>query len=293
MREHYLEFLKRADMPSEANDYLLDSFNTLVPAHENELKEIIDYLYSHDCSVPSTVKLREELAEKTNIHLYTVNFIFLVLASKRMLSDFRKKGIDDEIFWETILDLKYKLFECKTVKGVWGNFVEHWYDIFFKCNIVKLGRLEFERLSYPEELPEITYEGVKINHGDTVYSVHIPSCGKFTKEMRADSYKRAKEFFKEETGEKPMVLFCESWLMNPDNLEIFPESMNIIEFQKEFYVFHKHIDPDYGDCWRVFGKEYEGNPDDLPQSTTMQKCIVNWLKKGNYMAYGFGVRINK
>lgn len=293
MREHYLEFLKRADLPKDAHDYLLNCFNTLVPTDENDIKEIIDYIYSHDCSVPSTEKMREALAEKSNIHLYTVNFVVLVCASKRMLSDFRKKGIDDEIFWDTILDLKYKLFECKTVKGIWGNFVEHWYDIFFKCNIVKLGRLEFERLSYPDELPEITFEGVAINHGDTVYSVHIPSCGKFSKELREDSYKRAKEFFKDEVGEKPMVLFCESWLMNPDNLKIFPESMNINEFQKEFYVYEKHTDLKYGDCWRVFGKDYDGNPDSLPQDTTMQKCIVNWLKSGKDMAYGFGVRINK
>lgn len=292
MKEHFFEFLKHAALPSEAETYLTESFNKLFPAYENNLSEMIDHLYANNCSVESTLEMRKKLSEISGVHIYTVNSVFIACASKRMLADFRKKGISDVIFWDTILDLKYKLFECKTVHGVWGTFVETWYDIFFRCDLVKLGRLEFERLVYPEEYPETTFDGISIKHGDTVFSVHIPSCGKFTKELRAESYKLAKDFFAKELGEKTMILFCESWLMNPDNPQIFPKSMNINEFQKEFHVFDKHLDPKYHDCWRVFGKDYDGNPDNLPQETTMQKCIVNWLKSGHQVSLGFAVKIN-
>ena len=293
MKNHYFTFLEKATLPSEAKEYLTDSFNAIYPKYEKDILDMIDYLYNHNCSVESTLELRKSLAEKSNIHLYTVNFIFLVCASKRMLADFRKKGISENIFWDTILDLNYKLNECKAVHNVWGNFVETWYDIFFKCDIVKLGRLEFERMKYLEELPEVTVDGVSVTHETTVYSTHIPSCGTFTKELREDSYKRAKEFFADELQGKPMVLFCESWLMNPDNQKIYPNSMNIIDFQKEFNIIESHVDETYGDAWRVFSKDYNGNPDELSCNTTMQKSIINWLKAGNKMKIGFALKVIK
>ena len=293
MKNHYFTFLEKATLPSEAKEYLTDSFNAIYPKYEKDILDMIDYLYNHNCSVESTLELRKSLAEKSNIHLYTVNFIFLVCASKRMLADFKAKGISENIFWDTILDLNYKLNECKAVHNVWGNFVETWYDIFFKCDIVKLGRLEFERMKYLEELPEVTVDGVAVTHETTVYSTHIPSCGTFTKELREDSYKKAKEFFSEELQGKPMVLFCESWLMNPDNQKIYPNSMNIIDFQKEFNIIESHVDETYGDAWRVFSKDYNGNPDELPCNTTMQKSIINWLKAGNKMKIGFALKVIK
>lgn len=293
MKNHYFTFLDKATLPSEAKEYLTESFNSIFPKYEKDISNIIDYLYNHNCSVESTLDLRKSLAEKSGIHLYTVNFIFLVCASKRMLADFRAREIPEYIFWDTILDLNYKLQECKAGQNIWGNFVETWYDIFFKCDIVKLGRLEFERMKYPEELPEVKLDGVSVTHETTVYSTHIPSCGTFTKERRVESYNKAKEFFSVELQDKPMVLFCESWLMNPDNPRIYPNSMNIIDFQKEFNIIESHIDEAFGDAWRVFSKDYSGNPAELPCETTMQKSIVKWLKAGNKMKIGFALKVIK
>lgn len=279
--------MKRVDIPEDAKEYLTESYDKL---DENDIKETVDYLYNNNCSVKSTLELRKAIADKTGVHLYTVNFVFLVCASERMLAGFRERNIDDEIFWDTIMDLQYKLYECKKVHGVWGNFVENWYDIFYKLDIVKLGRLEYERMVYPDNLPEVEVDGFTVKPGDTVYSTHIPSAGKFSKDLREDSYARAKEFFKAERGGKPVVLFCESWLMNPDHLKIFPETMNIVEFQKEWKVYKYEPDGKYHDCWRTFSVDYDGDPDKLPQETGMQKCIVKWLKDGNVMGAGYAVK---
>lgn len=291
MKKHYLEFLTRAEMPSEADAYLKESIDVILPEYEKELTEIIDFLYDNDCSVKATLPLREKLAEKSGVHLYTVNFIFMVCASKRMKADFLKLGYTEECFWETILDLKYKLFESKTVKGVWGNFVENWYDIFYKCDIFKLGRLEYERIEYPDFAPETVVEDIELKHGCTVYSVHIPSCGKLTKELREESYKQAREFFRKETGDKPLVLFCESWLMNPDNRKIFPPSLNIIDFLNEWTNVGFLDDSEYHDCWRLFSVYYDGKPENLPEDTTMQKCMKQWLMNGGKTGAGISIKI--
>ena len=102
--------------------------------------------------------------------------------------------------------MKYKAIECKNVQGVWGNFVAHWYPIFFSNDIVKLGRLEYENVTYEGEVP---YEknGYVVRPGDKVKSVHIPSSGEpFDQAARLASYKKAYQFFKEELQGGPLVL---------------------------------------------------------------------------------------
>ena len=71
-------------------------------------------------------------------------------AAQRARRDYLAQGVCEEIFWDTFCDLRYKLLECKTIHGVWGNFVASWYPIFYTCQIVKLGRLEFENAVYEE-----------------------------------------------------------------------------------------------------------------------------------------------
>ena len=59
-------------------------------------------------------------------------------------SDDRVVAIDDTIFYNTMLDLRYKLEECKLVHNQIGTFVPKWYKGFFEMKIFALGRLQFE-----------------------------------------------------------------------------------------------------------------------------------------------------
>ena len=141
MLNHYKLFIEKAELPQEAADYLLSAVDSVLPKFEKELAAIVDTLYSTNFSIKATEEGRKNLSEISGVNYYTINFIFIICASKRMLSDFLQAGYSEELFWDTIMDAKYKLFECKEVKGVWGNFVEFWYNIFYALDIFKLGRL--------------------------------------------------------------------------------------------------------------------------------------------------------
>ena len=45
----------------------------------------------------------------------------LALASERLRENYRAAGLTDELFWDTIADLKFKLIECHDVYGIWGH----------------------------------------------------------------------------------------------------------------------------------------------------------------------------
>lgn len=293
MKEHYYLFLDKAELPAEAVKYLSDCGKRFFEGFEKELIAVIDEFYGNDFNIKIADERLLPLAEASGIHIYTVNFIFLVAASERMLADYRKAALGDELFWDTIMDIKYKLFECHTVMKVWGNFVEHWYPIFYRLDLFKLGRLEFERIDkikLPGDKP-IEVHGYTVNPGDRAFSVHIPSCGPLTRELRIDSYKRAYNFFEKEREGKPLVCFCESWLLNPDNRKIFPPHLNIIDFMSDWFIFNRFDDPEYNDAWRIFGQMYKGNTAALPQDTTPQRSMVRWLQNGGIAGCGEGLLI--
>ena len=296
MLKHYLEFIAKAQfepkpLPQEATDYLTEKGELLLTTYEKDIEEIVALLYEKDCSVKETLELRQKLAEKSGVELYTVNFVFMVAASKRMKADYLAAGYTEEIFWETILDLKFKLFESKMVHNVWGNFVENWYDIFYKVAIFKLGRLEYEVCEYPEEGPVYTAAGVTVKPGDKLLSIHIPSSGKLTKEMRMDSYKMAYDFFSDMRGDKPLVCFCHSWLLFEGNRQIFPATMNLVDFMNDWDIVHSEEIDDFYDAWRLFGRKYEGDVSVLPQVTSQQKAMAAWLAEGKKTGEGLGVLV--
>lgn len=292
MLKHYLEFIAKAQfepkaLPQDAVAYLTEKGELLLTKYEKDVEDIITLLYEKDCNVKETLEARKLLSEKSGVELYTVNFVFMVAASKRMKVDYIAAGHSEEIFWETILDLKFKLFECKMVHDVWGNFVEDWYDIFYKVDIFKLGRLEYEVCEYPEEAPVYTFGDITVKPGDKVVSVHIPSSGKLTKELREESYKMAWEFF----GKKPLVCFCHSWLLFEGNRQIFPATMNLVDFMNDWDIIQSEEIDDYYDAWRLFGRDYKGDVSVLPQVTSQQKAMAKWLSEGKKTGEGLGVLI--
>ena len=193
---------RRPHTLSQAEEQLLST------GQEEALDGAVEFYYENDLSTKLVEPLLEEIAQASGVHLYTVWELFLIQAAKPAREGYLEKGVPEDIVWDTWEDLKYKAIECKNVQGVWGNFVAHWYPIFFSNDIVKLGRLEYENVTYEGEVP---YEknGCVVRPGDKVKSVHIPSSGEpFDQAARLASYKKAYEFFKEELQGGPLVCVC-------------------------------------------------------------------------------------
>jgi hypothetical protein len=285
MKNYIREFLFNIGM--ESYDFLKNA-DLLIERYEPELKEI-DENFKRSRKIRDSLELRKSLAEKSGVNIYAVNAIVLIVASYWLKDEFYESGYSDRIFWDTMSDLKCKMYECYAVKGVVGTFVEDWYDGFFKMNIFKLGRLEFEKTTFDEK-DSYSLGGFRINPGDKIISVHIPSCGSMPRELRLQSYKAAYEFFGC-NKEKPLVLMCDSWLLFTENKNIFPKTMNIVDFLNDFYVFRTATYDEYYDCWRLFGRDYNGDPENLPERTTAQKCMKKYLKSGGKPGTGKGISV--
>ena len=98
----------------------------------------------------------------------------------------------------------------------------------------------------------------------------------------------AREFFRAENGETyPFV--CWSWLLFPDNKQLFSEKSNTYRFLSEYDIID--VDYDNGEnLWRLFDTE-ERNPDRLPTDTRVRRNYVAYLKSGKRVGWGLGIKL--
>ena len=190
--------MDKTGFPQEAKASLLESARAMEDKGQAPaLLEALDAFYQNGFSTKDAQPAIDAMAEKAALSPYTVWMLFLMQGAKRAKGDYEKKGVGEEIFWATFSDLRYKALECKENHDVWGTFVAFWYPIFYSCDIVKLGRLEYENRAY--DGPAYEKNGFSLRPGDKVKSIHIPSSGEpFNREARMDSYRQAYAFFKEE-----------------------------------------------------------------------------------------------
>lgn len=283
-------FMKKLEFPEEAQLFLAQVAESLEQDEENFnemnviIKQFLDKQYEKFDDILERLNF---LAQKTNIHQYTIHLISLMYCSKILKDRYNKAGISEGIYWNTMLDLRCKLLECKDVHGIWGTFVASWFPGFYSMERFGLGRFQYEWYDWDRE--NYTRNGYTVHKGDRVYNMHIPSAGAITREIRMDSYKKAYKFFKHELNGKPIVLVCESWLLYPDNEKILPEGSNTVEFMHDFDIIERKVNEAFTDAWRIFGKDYNKTVDELPTKTSMQRAFAGWLKAGNKTGSGFGI----
>ena len=88
-----------------------------------------------------------------------------------------------------------------------------------------------------------------------------------------------------------MVVECGSWLLYPKHYEFLPKGSNILRFMDNFDIVHSWEDPGFGDCWRVFNKNWDGDATALPRSSSLQRAYAEWLENGNNAGEGHGILV--
>lgn len=285
-------FLTKEDFPAEARDSLLESAEALrAKGLEEAADGAVEFFTENDFSVEQTQPLVEELAANGDLSPYTVWMLLLIQAAERALPAYLERGVPEDVFWDTFCDLRYKALECREIYGVWGTFVAFWYPIFYSCDIVKLGRLEYEAITWPWDQP-YCQNGVTVKKGDRVWNIHIPSSGEpFDREARLDSYRRAYEFFREELNGGPLVCVCHSWLLYPEYGKILPPASNVAGFQRDFDLVGQDVAEEFDDAWRLFGRDYQKSLEELPENTSMRRAFKKYLLAGGKPGEGRGVLV--
>ncbi|MBO5857406.1 MAG: DUF5596 domain-containing protein [Clostridia bacterium] len=233
----------------------------------------------------------KKLAFCYRVKEYSLTCVWLIVASEKMLELYREKGIDEQIYWDSMMDLKYKFQECVDCKEIYGTFVGHWYTGFFQLNRFALGRFQFENSTFGAQDEFTTSAGIKIKRGDKTIGFHIPSSGvPLTDEVRFDAYKKAYEFFKDQRREDGLVIFeCGSWLLYEGNKEILPENSNTVKFINDFEIIKSEAKDKFNDAWRIFAKSGYKAPKHWYDDTSMRRAFKNHVLNGGKTGSGHGV----
>ncbi len=289
--QFFINFMEKYNFPEEAKKCFLsigeklDSETDLSEKYDTILNE---YMYPEADELRKALNDLTKLAEDNGINVYSIHCVFLIHCAEILKGRYEKAGINEEIFWDTMADIKYKLKECMDCEEVPGIFVADWYYGFFDMTRFAYGRFQYEMREFDEEFT--TSCGHKIKSGDKYVNFHIPSSGvSLTDEVRLDSYKKAYEAFKDEFPDGKMIFGCSSWLLYQKHKEFLPSHLNILRFMDDFEIVSTHESEDFSNGWRVFGKDSDLPFEQLPRNNSLQRAYADWLLAGNGAGGAFGI----
>ncbi len=294
MKEYISSFFEEFDYPSDARVYLLEVYDKLTANSEAwaliEAK-IKEYEETDRFGTGQVAEAAILACRAAQLPEYAVHFLVYVIFSKHLRDIYAAKGVDMKIYHDSMTDLRIKLMECKEVKGEWGSFVCTWFDRFFFFERFALGRLQFETEEYSSHVPAYEKCGLTVKGGDVVINMHIPSGSRMPYEEVIASYKKVYDFFSQYIVDGKMVFVGHSWLFHRSMYEICEKGTNTYNFIKDFDIMSESDDPDYHNCWRLFGVEYTGNPKALPANSGLRRNVVKWLEEGKIMGDAYAVLV--
>jgi hypothetical protein len=276
----YEQLAQRLNLKSEVKEQL-----RLVYEQVGELQALQNDLFNVNISKEKLHEKVNQYAKEQGIHPYILSFYLPFLATKRLREEYQKQNISEKIFFDTVMDLKYMLDECKEVYDIWGTSSFDWFVDFFRLTRFALGRFQYDITTFGQE--SYTKYGLSIKKGDPAYSCHIPSAGSITKDLRMDSYKKAYEF----AGQDLLVIVCDSWLLYPPHREFLPTSSRILEFMNDFDIIYYEDKDTFDDGWRIFGSRAKLPPNQWQTNTSLQKAFAERVQKGLPTGQGFGVLV--
>lgn len=176
-------------------------------------------------------KFFEFIEENYKEKYLEILFIYLNIAIA-LYDKYLEQNIDLNIYYDTIDDIRIWANNCVKEEGIYGLKEIYWVNEHLRMRLFKLGRLQFQKRDASEFMKLIYSKGLnEYVKQDYLYFVHIPEGEKLTSELAHDSYKKAKDFYKDD-----MVFACESWMLS-DKLElIMNENSNVIKFRNDYIL---------------------------------------------------------
>lgn len=289
MKLYLEEFYNKCSYKKEDIIFLLNSYE-IIAKNNNAMKIVDEILHKYEQGTTDGLKefIMENspiISELTGVHVYTIDLIIYSLMTKHLRELYIRNNIDLTIYDNTVLDLRYKLEECKLVHGIIGSFVARWWFRFFILERFALGRLQFEIDPFEHEYNK---DGVVLTEESKVVNVHIPRTETpMDKDSCDASYKMAKEFFKDKIDGE-IYFVCHSWLLYEENKYILNKNSNTYRFMSEYELLESETN-DGEDLWRLFDT-LEKDPNKLPTNSSFRLAYVNHLKAGKKLGWGYGIK---
>ena len=113
-------------------------------AKETFLKWSLVYEADGKLDYKEVLKAADTAAKEAGIASYTADLLIYLLMTAHLKERYQEKGISEQIWLDSCMDLNWKPHECRKMYGIWGSFVSWWFDGFFEMTRFALGRLQFE-----------------------------------------------------------------------------------------------------------------------------------------------------
>lgn len=282
----YCEFAK---IDKDAELEFINAYNKFAKSSNfNKLDNLITKYQSDVTLCKEVISEIKALFIEVSVHEYTANAVSYILLIPSLKKEYLKRNIPNYLFENSIKDISYHVLYCKKIKGVWGTFT-NWHEKFFSLKGFGFGRLQI--------IPSYAYadfnsDKISLKKGEPMLDVHIPNTGTpLTVEECELCYKLSAEYFKAHFNGKPIVFHCSSWLLWEKHFEILKPTSNICKFISKYTLVEKGLFNDYSQLWRIFEVDYNGNLDDLPVSSSLQKAYFDIVKRNEKVGYGTGLFI--
>lgn len=287
MRGHLERLFLDCEYPIAAATELLSAYDRIMSCRRSDFEALISaYENSYDIDYTAAMESMKEISSSVGIHEYTGALILFLAFTRGLGMYYRKRGLSDDIFHDTVMDLKYKLDECLLVKGVCGSFVAKWFVGFFKLERFALGRLQFEIVDFGDDLE---LDDISLKRGERVLNVHIPRTGTMLdRESVLHAYRLAADFYRPIIGQR-IVFTCSTWLFFPRHREMLRPGSNLLDFMNDYNIFTCGEYSDYNEIWRLFDTEYDGDASHLPADTSLRRAYVDLISRGERTGWGKGV----
>jgi len=228
-------------------------------------------------------------AEKIKVPVEMLNLYIYIRMSRKTLEEYRRRGIDEAVFYETMKDLhvgsRY-YYEKAGIYGILQTPHRPWLRLHLGNRLYRFGRLQFEII---ESAYDTEIGGRIVKKGDTCLTTHIPRYEKLGEAECEESYARAREFFKEHYGMASCVFFCDSWIMHPWLSECLPADSRIVRYQSKYKILETAQDVDTVVNY-VFGEKQQ-DAQSYAEDTQLRRIAKERIINNLPLGVAVGVRV--
>lgn len=284
------DLMARIDFPQDAQAFFLSVLDRITAdsSAAATLETILQrYEETENCDYGQMLAEITTLCQALSIHRFSGFMLLCLCLAPRLQQRYTERKLDMQIFYNSMRDLRYKLEECRLIHGIFGTFVPEWYQGFFDLTRFALGRLQFEVVAL-EAGCEV--DGVHLPAGSKAINIHIPRTGgRLPHEQVQEAYALAAEFFRDAFADGPVVFTCSSWMLYPWIRTVLASTTNMAAFYDDFTIINSGDYSDYNEVWRLFDCAYTGDPQQLPQDSSLRRAFVARMKQGETLGWGRGV----
>ena len=290
-KEYLLPFMRSYDYPEAAVKTVLWAWDAVCadPVSARRMAEALA-IYEADQlhDFKGQLEQLKLIALRTGVPNETVDLLYVLNLTAHLEKRYADRGLPYPVYRDSMLDIRCKLLECRQIRKLWGLSVAYWYERFFLMTRFALGRLQFETRLSPCAMER---DGRRVEQGDLIINIHIPSSGPMTPALCEESFRQAYDWFKPLFPDGVVPLACFSWLLSPEHESMLSPQSNIRRFMDFFRRYPMDI-PVTGNLWRIFGME----TDDwslYPRDTALRRAYGETLDRGVIPNMGKGILFMK